>query len=85
MYRASQCFQVVMAVAFALMQSVGLQAEEQQPGHQGPAEVISEVTTQVMEVVAEANTYLMKILIATTAKSTALCQSWSIGEVLRRR
>ena len=57
MYRASQCFQVVMAVAFALMQSVGLQAEGQQPGHQGPAEVISEVTTQVMEVVAEANTY----------------------------
>lgn len=57
MYRASQCFQVVMAVAFALMQSVGLQAEEQQPGYQGPAEVISEVTTQVMEVVAEANTY----------------------------
>ena len=57
MYRASQCFQVVMAVAFTLMQSVGLQAEEQQPGHRGPAEVISEVTTQVMEVVAEANTY----------------------------
>ena len=57
MYRASQCFQVVIAVAFALMQNVGLQAEERQPGHQGPAEVISEVTTQVMEVVAEANTY----------------------------
>ena len=34
-----------------------MQAEEQQPDHQGPAEVISEVTTQVMEVVAEANTY----------------------------
>ena len=57
MYRASQCFQVVMAVAFALMQSAGLQAEEQQPDHQGPAEVISKVTTQVMEVVADANTY----------------------------
>jgi len=51
------CFQVVMAMAFALMQSVGLQAEAQEPGHHGPAEVISEVTTQVMEVVAEANTY----------------------------
>ena len=57
MYRAKKFCQVAMAVAFALMQSVALQAEEQQPSHHGPAEVISEVTTRVMEVVAEANTY----------------------------
>ena len=57
MYRAKRCFQVVMAAAFALMQNVALQAEEQQPSHNGPAEVISEVTIQVMAVVAEANTY----------------------------
>ena len=85
MYRASQCFQVVIAVAFALMQSVGLQAEEQQPGHQGPAEVISEVTTQVWRSWLRPIPTLMKIPTATTAKSTALCQSWSIGEVLRLR
>ena len=41
MYRAKKCFQVAMAVAFALMQSVALQAEEQQPSHHGPAEAVS--------------------------------------------
>lgn len=58
MFFAKRCFQAAVTVAFALMQSIAAaETEQHPPSHLGPAKVISEVTTQVMQVVAEADTY----------------------------
>ena len=58
MFFAKRCFQAAITVAFALTQGIAAaQTEQHPPSHHGPAEVISEVTIQVMAVVAEANTY----------------------------
>lgn len=46
-----------MALCLAVIQSIPARADQAAAGHRGPAEVISDVTAEVMTVVAEANTY----------------------------
>ena len=51
------CLLAHMALCFAVIQVNPVRAEQASAGKSGPAEVIIDVTTQVMTVVADANTY----------------------------
>ena len=57
MLHRSMCLLANMALCFAVIQGAPVRAEQASVGQSGPAEVIIDVTTQVMTVVAEANTY----------------------------
>ena len=46
-----------IALCLAVIQGGSVRAEQASEAQRGPAEVISDVTSQVMTVVAEANTY----------------------------
>ena len=46
-----------MALCWAVIHGGSVRAEQASASQRGPAEVISDVTAQVMTVVAEANTY----------------------------
>ncbi len=51
------CLLAHIALCLAVIQGGPVRAEQASAGQRGPAEVISDVTAQVMTVVAEANTY----------------------------
>jgi len=51
------CLLALMALCLAVIQGGPVRAEQASVAQRGPAEVISAVTSQVMTVVAEANTY----------------------------
>ena len=51
------CVLAHIALCLAVIQGGPVRAEQASAGQRGPAEVISDVTAQVMTVVAEANTY----------------------------
>ena len=51
------CLLTNMALCFAVIQVAPVRAEQASAGQSGPSEVIIDVTTQVMMVAAEANTY----------------------------
>ena len=51
------CLLAHIALCLTVIQGGPVRAEQASAGQRGPAEVISDVTAQVMTVVAEANTY----------------------------
>ena len=57
MLRRVMCLLVRVALCVAVIHGGSVRAEQASASQRGPAEVISDVTAQVMTVVAEANTY----------------------------
>ena len=73
-----------IVLCLTVVQSGPVRAEQATAAQKGPAEVISDVTAQVMTVVAEADTYFDQDPTATTRKSTEHSPNWWTGEVLLR-
>ena len=57
MFRAIMFFWATLFLIVGLVQGASAQAQQTPASQRGPAEVVSDVTADVMQVVAEANSY----------------------------